>query len=459
MKRAKPVPALPGYALTRKEDAATMKLKTRGILTMVLLLAVLTLVTGCSQEPTPYEINDAENFTVSVRYDANGGTFTTNTSVIVDSYDPAQAAVGENGMARIALLPPDASVRGNDAFAAVTNGYFLAGWYQERTEQPDGTYTYSGKWDFESDLLEVDPAGDYSSAEPVMTLYAAWIPMFRIDFCDLESGEVLDSYTFDPNIGANLTVPALNEETGAMEMYKFPARSGYTFSAAYYDAEGTQMVDTPEVIHTGAVNYENGTAENSAMNLYIDWTEGEWYHIYNVEQFLDNASVSGNYVLHADLDFAGEIWPTSLMYGNFSGTIQGNGHTLRNIELTQTNNSKVNAGLFGHLTETAGLTDVIFENVTFTIQAGTRVVGTNYGLLAGTISTDALLENVSITDSCLQIDSSCYFGVEEYAIGLVCGMGDPGRVSAEISCQVVGDAPERITTAVEGNEITLEFVS
>ena len=29
---------------------------------------------------TPYEKNDAENFTVSVKYDANGGIFTTNTS-------------------------------------------------------------------------------------------------------------------------------------------------------------------------------------------------------------------------------------------------------------------------------------------------------------------------------------------------------------------------------------------
>ena len=436
-----------------------MKLKIRGILTMLLLMAMLMLVTGCAQEPTPYEVNDAENFTVSVRYDANGGTFTTNTSVIVDSYDPTQAAVGGNGMARIALLSPDAAIRGNDAFTAINNGHFLAGWYRERTQQADGTYIYSGKWDFESDLLEVDPAGVYSSAEPVMTLYAAWVPMFQINFRDLESGEILETYSFDPNAEAALNVPALDEKTGAMEMYKFPERSGYTFSSVYYDAEGTALVDTPQVVHSGTVNYENGTAENGIMDLYIDWTEGEWFHIYNVEQFLDNASVTGSYVLHADLDFSGEIWPTSLMYGNFSGSIQGNGHTLSNIELTQTNNSKVNAGLFGHLTENASLTDLTFENVTFTIKAGTRVVGTSYGLLAGTISSEAVLENVGVAAGCLQIDSSCYFGVDEYVIGLVCGMGDPSRVSADVSCQVVGDNPEWIIATVEENEVTLEFVS
>ena len=428
-----------------------MKLKIRGILILLLVLTML-LVTGCTEEPTPYEVNDAEQFTVSVKYDANGGTFTTNTAVIVDSYDPASNA-------KIALLPPDAKERGNDAFTAVNNGYFLAGWYRECTKQSDGTYIYSGKWDFENDLLEIDPAGEYSSAEPVMTLYAAWVPMFRINFRDLQSGEILDTYTFDPNTGASLTIPALNEETGAVEMQKFPERSGYTFNSVYYDAEGTKLVDTPEVVHTGTVNFENGTAENGTMDLYIDWTEGEWYHIYNTEQFLDNASVNANFVLHADLDFAGEIWPTSLMYGNFSGSIQGNGHTIRNVELTQKNNSKVNAGLFGHLTENASLTDVTFENVTFTIQAGTRVMGTNFGLLAGTVSNDAQLENVHIRSSCLQIDSACYFGVDEYVIGLVCGMGDATRVNADITCAVVGDMPESIVVHIDGNEVTLEFVS
>lgn len=429
-----------------------MKLKIKGILLLMVLLTAL-LVTGCSQEPTPYEVNDAEQFTLSVKYDANGGTFTTNTSVIVDSYDPAAA----NG--KIALLNPDDERRGNDAFTAVNNGYFLAGWYRERIQQSDGSYTYSGKWDFEKDLLEVDPNAQYTSAEPALTLYAAWIPMFQINFCDLASGEILDTYTFDPNTGASLVVPALDEETGAVEMYKFPERDGYTFDSVYYDAEGTKKVDTAEVVHIGTVNYENGTAENGTMDLYINWTEGEWYHIYNVEQFLDNASVNANLVLHADLDFEGEIWPTSLMYGNFNGSIQGNGHTISNVELTQTNNSKVNAGLFGNLTENSALTDVTFKNVTFTIKAGTRVVGANFGLLAGTISNDAVLEGVSITESCLQIDSASYFGVDEYVIGLVCGMGDPTRVNANITCQVVGDLPESIIATADGNEVTLEFVS
>lgn len=441
-----------------------MNQKIKTVLVICLLLLSLTFVTGCAQEESPYEINDGENFTVSVKYDANGGTFTTNTSVIVDSYNISDMTVNGDGNVEIALLSPDNSARGNDAFSAVNNGYFLAGWYTSREESADAdgntVYTYSGKWDFESDLLAVDAGGTYTAAEPVLTLYAAWVPLFEIEFYSLDSGEYLDSLTFDPNELQEILVPAWDEESGTIEMYDFPEKSGYTFAAAYYDEDGTQAVDTAAVEHTGAVDYASGTAENGSMKLYVEWTEGEWYHIYNVEQFLDNASVNGNYVIYGDLDFSDEIWPTSLMYGNFGGTIQGNGHTFRNIHVTQTNNSKVNAGLFGYLTENAEITDLTLENVTFTIQAGTRVVGSSYGLFAGTVSADARISGVNIAGSTLQIDSGCYFGVDDYSIGLVCGMGDPGCVdSAQIDCTAVGGAPESVVITLSGNAVSVEFVS
>ena len=145
------------------------------------------------------------------------------------------------------------------------------------------------------------------------------------------------------------------------------------------------------------------------------------------------------------------------MYGNFTGTIKGIGHTMKNIELTQTNNSKVNAGHFGYLTETANITDLTFENVILTIQAGTRVVGTSYGIFAGTISNEAVLSNIKLLNSTLQISTKSYFGVDNYMIGLVCGMGDATAVeSANITCTVVGDNPETLNVTVNGNAVTLD---
>ena len=434
-----------------------MNRNTKKILTVCFLLVAMILA-GCSAEQSPYEVNDGESYNVSVKYDANGGIFTTNTSVIVDSYNVSGMSTNADGKAEIALLSPDNAARGNDAFSAVNNGYFLAGWYAERTETADG-FVYSGKWDFEQDRLAVDPAGDHTSAEPVLTLYAAWVPLFEIEFYDLQSGEYLSSYTFNPVTEEQILVPEWNEETGAIEMYNFPEISGYTFQNAYYDAQGTELVDTEAVVHPGLVDEATGTAQEPVMELYLDMTEGEWYRIYNVEQFLDNASVVGNYEIYADLDFTGEIWPSSLMYGNFSGTIQGNGHTFRNITLEQTNNSKVNAGLFGYLTEEASICDLTLENVTFTIQSGTRVVGTSYGLFAGTVSSEAVVSNVRITSGTLQVDSGCYFGVDDYSIGLICGMGATDIDPAGITWAAVGSQPETVVITVDGQDVTVEFVT
>ena len=441
-----------------------MKLKIKAITVALLGLMAIPFITGCSTEKTPYDTNNEDNYTVSVKYDANGGIFTTNTSVIVDSFNISDLERNSDGQVEIALISPDNSNRGNDAFKAVNNGYFLAGWYAVRTENKDSdgniSYSYSDKWDFEKDLLHIDPSKEYVAEEPVMTLYAAWVPLFEIEFYSLDSGEYMDSLIFDPTTSGEISVPAWDKETGSIEMYDFPERTGYTFNKAYFDANGEQQLSTATVNHPGVVDYETGTAQNSVMKLYVDWTEGEWYRIYNAEQLIENASLNGHYEIYADLDFADEIWPTAFMYGNFNGEIKGNGHTIKNVELTQTNNSKVNAGLFGYLTETAKISDITFENVSFTIKKGTRVVGTSYGLFAGTISNDAEISNVKILNSTLKIDSSCYFGVDDYSIGLVCGMGNAAVVDkAEIDCVVVGDNPENLDVSVNGNTVTIDFAN
>lgn len=437
-----------------------MKLRIKAIFAVCLLIAVLGLLAGCAPEKTPYEINDGDGYNVSVKFDANGGIFTTNTPVIVDSFNISKMQLTD-GFAQIPLLAPDNTLRGNDAFTAIKNGYFLAGWYAEKTETLDENgnpcTVYGGKWDFEQDRLSVDTSKDYTASEPVLTLYAAWVPLFEINFYDLTTGEFLNTLTFDPGIDGEITVPAWDTETGTIDMYDFPEIKDYTFAGAYYDAAGTNKVETPAVVHPGVVDYTNGMAKNHSLDLYVDYMEGEWYRIYNVDQFLENASVAGCYEIYADLDFEGKNWPTSLMYGSFTGTIRGNGHTFKNINLEQTNNSKVNAGLFGYLTETASVSDLTLKNLTFTIKAGTRVTGTCFGLFAGTVSDQAQITNVQILSGKLQIDANCYFGTEDYVIGLVSGMGNTGIDHSGITCAVVGDEPEKITATVSGSTVTLQF--
>ena len=441
-----------------------MKKKIKVTLVALMSMAIGAVAAGCAGKDTPYDVNNKDNYSVSVRFDANGGTFTTNTSIIMDSYNVKDMDTNSNGQAEIPLISPDNEVRGNDAFTAVNNGYFFAGWYEERIESKDSegnvTYSYANKWDFEKDVLKVDADKNYSANEPVMTLYAAWVPMFEIEFYVLGTGEFIDKLTFDPTYMDKISVPAWDEKTGQIDMFDFPKKAGYTFNNVYYDVEGTLLVEGTELEHTGSVDYTTGTGKDNVMKLYIDWVEGEWYHIYTVEQFLDNASVNGCYEIYADLDFAEAIWPSSLMYGNFNGKINGNGHTFKNIEVVQTNNSKLNAGLFGNITEKSSLKDVTFENVNFTIKSGTRMQGTSFGLLAGVIATEANVQGVKVLSSTLNIDSSCYFGVDDYSIGLVCGMGDPNVVeNPDIKYQAVGEKPETVKISVDGNKVTVEILS
>ena len=50
-----------------------MKHLTKTILLAALCLAALLCASGCSAEKTPYEVNNDQQYNISVKYDANGG--------------------------------------------------------------------------------------------------------------------------------------------------------------------------------------------------------------------------------------------------------------------------------------------------------------------------------------------------------------------------------------------------
>lgn len=417
-----------------------------------MLILAFALLAGCKQS-TAYEENDKMGYTVSVKFDAGTGSFTSaNTPVIVDSFNISQMEKNSEGKVEIPLLAP--TERKN---ITMQNGdLFLIGWYKQRTQNPDGTYSYAEPWDFENDRLTVDPKQEHTSQEPVMTLYAAWAPQFTVEFCNMDSAEkeVLSSTKVPPQI--SLAVPSWNSESGTIQMGSFPTREGYTYHAAYYDAEGTQPVEGESLVHSGKVNLENGTVENPNMKIYISWKTGSWYQIHNAKQFVDNFSPSGNYEIMADLDFYGAIWPTSAMHGDFSGVIQGNGHKISNVSISQTNANKMNTGLFGSLTSTANIQDVTFENATLTISKGSRLNGATYGLLTGSADADCTVKNVNVTGTIL-VDPAANLQPDSYLIGLVSGLGtvdvDPSNITCEEIIPENGEAIWKIT--VDGAIVTV----
>lgn len=439
-----------------------MKNKFKSALITFMLLATVLFVTACSNEDNPYDANNAAGYNFSVRYDANGGMFATNTSEIVDSYNLSGMATNANGKVELALLAPDNAIRGStESFQATKSGYFLAGWYTGRTENgtdSDGNpiYSYSGRWDFEKDLLEVDPNGNYSADEPYVTLYAAWVPLFEINFYDMESNELLETYTYNPLAVTEVLAPSWNKDKGTMDMNRFPdAPTGYTFESAYYDKEGTKVVDTA-VKHVANLDLATATVDVTTMDIYVTWMEGEWFHIYNAEQLRKNANANGNYVLCADLDFANETWPSKFAFGEFKGSIVGNGHTIKNVTVKQTSKNEENGGLFGVIGAGAVIENVTFENVTYELYTQVMKGTPSYGLFAGKILDGATISNVTLASGVIAIDSDSVLS-KQGTIGLVCGSGDTTGITYDLANLTAiggGKKPETVKISFSGELVT-----
>ena len=435
--------------------------------------SVLCILTGCSQWELPYEDLDREGYTVSVRFDPCGGAFANTENVqVIDVFNLADAPTNTVGDKIFKLIAPDDSRRGDRAFTISKNGYFFAGWYRECTPRTDAAgnpldcygvptsvsgleqgYTYSGLWDFKSDTMSV-PEGTYSSEEPYMTLYAAWIPYFNFEFYVKNANGTYDLYDSEQLI--SLSLPEWNMETGKIDMKDFPAIDGKTFVAAYLDEAQTQPVSGTL---TGEIDYEHGVSATEKIALYTEFAEGEWYRITNAKQFAAT-KLSGCYYIEADLDFSGVNWSAALAGGAFTGKIYGNGHKFSNISFIQADNSKTNGGLFGSISSGAVVKDVVFDGVSYTLSAGSRMQSPVFGLLCGALSDDALLENVTVSNASFVISGDIY--PQEYTIGKLVGNGgNRGIDISGITVTLAEGAESKISIACDNTtgEITLTFIN
>jgi hypothetical protein len=57
----------------------------------------------------------------------------------------------------------------------------------------------------------------------------------------------------------------------------------------------------------------------------------------------------------------------------------------------------------------------------------------------------------------MKIQSDVYIGVDDYSIGLVCGMGNTEIDYSGITCEAIGENPEAVTITVDGDVVTVEI--
>jgi len=239
-------------------------------------------------------------------------------------------------------------------------------------------------------------------------------------------------------------------------MKNFPKRDGYTLKFA--SLSSGLLTPMGEPIHGAEefVDYETGTTSVASVPVYTLWDEGEWFRIYNADQFYSNARPDGNYILCADLDFTDYVWPPALTKGKFTGTIIGDGHTISNIAVIQSDISQLTGGLFGALDAGASIENVRFDNIRFTVSAGSRMQGATFGLLAGSIADGVKLENITVSGTLL-ISENCY-PQDNYLIGLLTGSGTADIDISSITCAVAEEGSTRLSIEVEDSgAVTLKF--
>lgn len=436
------------------------------LIVAAIAVATVSLLVGCDQWKTPYEQFGKEGYNVVVRFEAGDGIFVnTNNVYVVDTFRMTDFEKNQDGMHEIPLISPDSSFRDKAYTVSRNGGYFLAGWYTERelrfdesgnmmddfgniTEDPKKQgYIYHGKWDFENDTLEVDPANPPTADSTYLTLYAAWIPYFNYEL--YVQGET------EPYGTANaISLQLPYWKNGKQDLGSLPGIDGKSFTGAYLDPECTVAV-TESL--SGQVDYEHGVTLSPVTRIYTTWRDGEWYRIEKLDQLTKYASQTGCYELTCDLDFKGKTWPRIFTNTGFSGTIDGGGHTISNITVNQTDSSQLQGGIFKVLGDGAVLKNITFDNVTYTITAGSRMNGASFGTLASNVSNQATFDNMTF-NATLEIKNSSSLSLSEsynHTVGVMTGNGNVSSISGNVVCYFVNGEERTALTPDEDGMIDI----
>ncbi len=440
-----------------------MKKRTKLIIGLACALGATLALAGCTIAEAPYDSLAKEGANVQIVYDRNGGVF-----AALDNFDLVDVYKGEDVERGVRLLAPGDSRRGTmeaQRTSISRSGYFFAGWYRVRTPLTDGAgnaldedgapcsqtgkaqaYTYGGRWDFDAERCGMDDVTPIEGEKDrySLTLYAAWIPNFTYSFyCETEDGwQEYATVEINPSVTESIDVPVWDDNSGRLNYSLFPTREGYTFEKVFADPQKATEL-TSAIPHTGEVDYATGTGVGRDVPLYTTWRAGNWYKVSKAQQLINNASSTGSYELLGDLDFEGLSWPFSGM--QFGGTIEGNGHVVQNVTARQTSSDQRQyGGLFGRILAGAKLTDVSFENVSFTLSAGTNRTEGSYGLFAGEFSEQATVEGVTVTGNFYVGNvfenyrgaDSAY--IDGYSVGVISGnLWDGGISAEEISVEAI----------------------
>ena len=425
-----------------------MKTKFKFVISLACLSVICFGAAACKDLSKDEEMAE-KGYVISVTYDPNGGKFMNREGITIkDYFNPESYQKELDGSIQISLLEPTDKARptsGLDRITLSRQNYSWIGWYQERNEikndngevvdiegnvleiQEDGSYlnaegkeatpayTYSGRWDFETQKLTYK-AEDYAETDGKMslTLYAGWVPYYEFEYYyQTESGWKLEGKTSFDYVKAQEENSGIDSMwlpqwlDGAMNYthsetnYEFPRKKDTTFLKAYTDEACTQEITTDSLKHGGSLDVATASTIGRVQKIYVIAEEGEQYRITTAQQLINNVNLNGYYEIQSDLDFTGLQWPAGFSIGTFTGKFYGANETsykLKNISAVVNNEGAQYGGLFGFIENGALVKDVTFENASLDLmKANSKSTETAFGLFAGFIEDEAIVENVKIS--------------------------------------------------------------
>ncbi|MBP8988636.1 MAG: InlB B-repeat-containing protein [Clostridia bacterium] len=405
---------------------------------LLLLMVLLPALSSCmrageSMDPGQW------GYDAVVIYDALGGSI--NARGVRETYY----------MKNSYLFEPSGTI--NMLIQPVKDGYILAGWYTAKTDIVDENGQVIGyefkaedRWDFDEDRVQDN-----------ITLYARWIEQGKVNYVDASTGRVMFSknitkgsavqplsgtteklvskpgYTlfgyyadeacsvpYDFSSYTHIELKPSNKELFNQLHEEFPQYIvPFDLETEAFDEQeadpdlyikklGYQIVtDDPdirkqirarkdEIIHESIQHYIDNT---SGKTVYLKYVEGQYIRVSDISQLKEGdrykllpEGVDG-LILLTDLDFSGLTVETS---ETLKGTLYGNGHVIKNIQLRVTSrkadlSAEKKGGLFLEL-DRATIRDVTFENLS--IQVNVRSgIDVTIGALA-VEATDAVISHV-----------------------------------------------------------------
>ena len=431
-----------------------IKLKARiKTLTILIAICVISLISGifagCIGEQNAKQKADGYGMTACVTYYTNGGNFRMGTSsdnqkaYRTDYYKPNTP---------IFNIGVDKTV--GQSLSIIRKGYVFAGWEYAKldsngfpllyevdsngvrtTGEPltvldNGTASIIGSTGREMSedekRFEAVPSGEkvFENGHPKVGagehkyLVATWVKDVALEYrvitdapisvtieVDAKDEEDKDSeYTVDADgkIFKNVTynngdvissANFLNGDTITLYPDKAPLhedekttfKDRFSYINLYWDKDGTQAVVEGDFV--------TKSKDETNSVVYAKYLSGNWTAVRNGDGVAGMLEATGNknYYVVYDIDCTGVEFSYKT-FGNFGGTIEGNGKKLSHINIDYIVKNGDVGSMFGNLTATAKIKDLTLEDVTITLNLSFGANATAHVLVSG-IATGAVLEN------------------------------------------------------------------